>query len=184
MMHAPMHAPSTTPQRKPLRTEVVLLLDASGSMAAGNPRRIDLLWEMLQALRTPQACWRVAVFNTSCRWSGVAAVPEPDGDTDLAGAFEVIGKVNPLRVTVITDGQPNDTEAAYAAGVRLGCPVHILFVGDPGDEDALAFCRRLCETTGGRFATEVLTLKSLTSTAATVKGMLGDGTTSSTVIAL
>jgi Mg-chelatase subunit ChlD len=183
-MNHPVYAPSKPPQRARLRSEVVLLLDASGSMAAGTPRRIDLLWQMVQALRTSQSGWRVAVFNSYCRWSAVAAVPEPDGDTDLAGAFEVIGKVNPLRVTVITDGQPNDTEAAFAAGVHLGCPVHILFVGESGDEDALAFCRRLCEATKGTFATEVLTLTSLAQTTATVKGMLGDGTKPSTAIAL
>jgi hypothetical protein len=183
-MNAPMTAPSKPPQRARLRTEVVLLLDASGSMAEGEPRRIDLLWEMLQALRVLQGRWRVAVFNRDCRWSGVAAVPEPDGDTDLAGAFDVIGKINPLRVTLITDGQPNDEEAALTAGLQLGCPVSILFVGEPDDEQALRFCRKLCDATKGTFATEVLTLTSLAHTAATVKGMLGNGTKPSSVIAL
>ena len=68
-MNAPVKHPSTTLLRQPLRMDTVLLLDTSGSMAEGQPRRIDLLWRAVQALRTPQAHWRIAPFNTRCQWS-------------------------------------------------------------------------------------------------------------------
>jgi uncharacterized protein YegL len=183
-MNAPVKHPSTALRRAPLRTTTVLLLDTSGSMSAGEPRRIDLLWQIVQALRTPQARWRVATFNTYCRWSGVATVPEPSGTTDLGGAIRMIAEAAPLRVTLVTDGEPDDQEDAYEAAVTLQCPVNILFVGDPGDAEATAFCQRVCAVTKGTFATEVLNIQALSQTTATMRKMLGDGTKVSSPITL
>jgi hypothetical protein len=183
-MNAPVTQPSTVMRRAPLRTTTVLLLDTSGSMSTGEPRRIDLLWQMVQALRTPQARWRGATFSSSCRWSGMATVPEPSGTTDLGGALRMIAEATPLRVTLVTDGEPDDQEDAYKAAVALQCPVHILFVGDPGDAEATAFCQRICAATKGTFATEVLNIHVLSHTTATMRKMLGDGVNPSSVIAL
>jgi hypothetical protein len=183
-MNAPMKPPTNPLVRQSLRTTTVLLLDTSGSMSMGEPRRIDLLWQMVQALRTPQSRWRVATFNTYCTWVGLVAVPEPDGVTDLARAFTYIKQANPLRVTLVTDGQPDDQDEAYEAALALQCPVNILFVGDEGDEYAVTFCRRVCTATKGEFATEVLSVQALEHTTATMRKMLGAGTPTSTTIAL
>jgi uncharacterized protein with von Willebrand factor type A (vWA) domain len=48
--------------RRTWRPMTILLLDISGSMESGSPRRIDLLWKAVQALKTPQSRWRVAIF--------------------------------------------------------------------------------------------------------------------------
>jgi hypothetical protein len=153
------------PQRR-WRPLPILLLDTSASMEAGSPRRIDL---------TPQSRWRVAVFSHVCRWVDLEKVPEPYGNTNLAGAFMEIGKVHPTTITLVGDGQPDDPQAAHTEGLRLRCPIHILFVGDPHDAQAIEFCRTLAKATHGTFATKVLTLASLSTVTATVRKMLGAG---------
>jgi uncharacterized protein with von Willebrand factor type A (vWA) domain len=184
-MNAPVRQPSTLITRQPrLCTATVLLLDTSGSMEEGHPRRIDLLWKAVQALKTPQARWKVATFNSRCRWAAVEAVPDPMGGTDLAHAFAVIGEARPARVTVVTDGQPDDMGAAHEAALALHCPVSVLFVGDASDRDAIAFCQRLCAATKGTFATEVLTLAALSKTTETIRKMLGAGQATPTSIPL
>jgi hypothetical protein len=154
----------------------VLLLDVSASMEAGRPRRIELLWEAVRRLRTPESRWRVTAFSSDCRWINLQTCPEPYGSTDVAGAFGEIGRVNPTAVTLITDGQPDDADAAQAAGLLLKCPIHICFVGDADDLQAVEFCQHLCEATKGTFATEALTLAALEKTTHTIRRMLGDGT--------
>jgi hypothetical protein len=121
----------------------------------------------------------VAIFNTHCRWVDPQELPEPRGGTNLAGAFEEIGWVAPTTATLVSDGQPDNAEAAHAAGLRLQCPINICFVGDGDDLQAMEFCRRLCEATGGAFATEALTLTALDKTVQTVRKMLGAGTPAS-----
>jgi hypothetical protein len=154
----------------------VLLLDVSASMEQGRPRRIDLLWNAVSRLKTPASRWRVAAFSSRCQWVDLKQHPEPQGSTDVAGAFVEIGKVAPTSVTIITDGQPDDPDAAHTAGLLLKCPIHICFVGDADDLQAVEFCRGLCEATKGTFATEALTLAALDKTLQTVRKMLGDGT--------
>jgi hypothetical protein len=105
----------------------------------------------------------------------VREVPEPYGNTNLAQAFEEIGQVSPTSVTLVSDGQPDDDEAAHQAGLALRCPINILFVGDPDETYAIDFCRKLCSATKGTFATEALTLAALDQTTSTIRKMLGDG---------
>jgi uncharacterized protein YegL len=109
--------PSTPlPRWRPLP---ILLLDVSASMDESDPRRIDLLWEAVQTLRTPQARWRVAVFSHHCRWRDGQEIPKPFGNTDLADAFRDVAKVRPTSITLVTDGEPDDTTAAHTAGLAL-----------------------------------------------------------------
>lgn len=158
------------------RPMTILLLDVSASMANGSPRRIDMLWKAVQALRTPQARWRVSVFSHHCCWVDLHEIPHPIGNTNLADAFVEVGKVRPTSLTLVTDGEPDDADAAHVAGLALHCPINILFVGNPDDAYAIAFCRRLCEATKGTFATEALTFAALEKTTHTIRKMLGDGT--------
>jgi hypothetical protein len=173
-MHSPVVVSKNTlpvARRRPLP---VLLLDVSASMREGEPRRIDVLWQAVQTLQTPQV--KVAVFSDGCRWTRPEVKPKPFGMTDLAGAFQTIGQVAVTHVTLVTDGEPNETGDAHTRGLALGVPISILFVGDPALEVAVTFCRRLCLATGGTFATEVLTLTSSQAVAKTLQRMLGTGT--------
>jgi hypothetical protein len=177
-MNALSRTPPTPLARTLLRTTTVLLLDTSGSMAVGQPRRIELHWRAVQALRTPQSRWRIATFNTHSQWVSTPSVPEPSGTTNLSA------DTNPARVTLVTDGEPDHMDDAYAAALALGCPIHILFVGDETSAEAVAFCQRVCTATKGTFATDVLTMQSLAQTTATMRKMLGDGAKPSSAIAL
>lgn len=168
-------------RRKP---SLVLLLDASGSMEEGDPRRIDLLWTAVQALRTEHIPWRTAVFNDRCRWVAPEQKPTPAGMTDLTLAFQTVRTVHPTGVTLVTDGQPNDPSSARQAGIALHCPIHILYVGDPTNDDALDFCRQLCTQTKGTFATEVLTLHTVKTATQTLQKMLVADTTKPSAIVL
>jgi hypothetical protein len=174
-----------TPRPRPSwRQMPILLLDVSASMGEGRPRRIDVLWDAVRRLKTPQSRWRVAVFSSHCRWVDLKTCPEPHGSTDLAGALAEISQVRPTAVTLITDGQPDDSGAAHAAGLLLKCPINICFVGDEDETQAVEFCRRLCEATKGTFATEALTLAALEKTTHTIRKMLGDGTPTTASIPL
>ena len=151
----------------------VLLLDTSGSMGEGSPqRRIDLLWTAVQAIRTPTSTWRTATFNSQCRWTSLEQVPFPQGTTDLTSALNLVRLSYPTIVTLVTDGEPDDDITALAAAVALECPVNILYVGDPENADAIAFCRDVCERTKGTFATEVLTLQNVQTVSDTMRKML------------
>jgi hypothetical protein len=163
----------------------VLLLDTSGSMGEGSPkRRIDLLWAAVQAIRTPQSTWRTAVFNHQCRWASLEQVPFPQGTTDLTSALGMIKGAYPTVVTLVTDGEPDDDESALSAAVALECPVNILYVGDPEATHAIDFCRLVCERTKGTFATEVLTLQNVQMITNTMQKMLVSDTTTRTAVAM
>ena len=174
-MQSPVPVPSFTLPIHLRRPQPVLLLDVSASMSTGEPKRITLLWTAVQALRSPPMTWKTAIFNDDCRWLTQERQPTPEGMTNLAGAFDYIRQIKPTVVTLVTDGEPNDMDAAQTRGLALGCPVSILFVGDPQLEEAISFCRRLCQSTGGTFATEVLTLTSGAAVVSTLRRMLGTG---------
>lgn len=157
------------------RSLPVLLLDVSASMALGIPRRIDVLWQAVQVLRMPHATWKAALFSNHCEWSTLEHRPEPDGNTNLSGAFDRIGQVAVTSATLVTDGEPNDAAAAHARDLALGCPISVLYVGDVSNAEAIAFCQRLCLATGGTFATEALTLTATPKVTATLQRMLGTG---------
>jgi hypothetical protein len=70
-------------------------------------------------------------------------LPEPEGGTNLAGALIHIRPLRPRRVIVISDGEPNDPEAALAAARALATHVASYFCGDENNFAAIAFLRAL-----------------------------------------
>ena len=168
-------------RRRPL---AVLLLDISGSMGIDEPRRIDVLWEAVKTLSKATQGWKMATFSDQCRWQVLEEKPEPTGGTDLTKAFQHVGQVPLTRLTLVTDGEPWDMDEAHRAGLALGVPISILFVGDDTDVQAVAFCQRLCLQTQGTFAKEPLTLASRPRISQTIQRMLGTGTSPKPSIAM
>lgn len=166
-------------RRRPL---AVLLLDISASMGSGDPKRIDLLWQAVQTLAKVTSRWKMATFSSDCHWQVLEEQPNPHGGTDLARAFRHVGQVPLTRLTLVTDGQPQDMEAAHEAGITLGIPISILFVGDDTDTEAVTFCQRLCIRTGGMFAREPLSLTSTPMITKTIQRMLDTGETPKSAI--
>jgi uncharacterized protein with von Willebrand factor type A (vWA) domain len=129
-----------------------LLLDVSGSMShrEGERRRIDLLAEAL-AHALPAAGCRVLAFSHSVQeLTGLEPrrpkLPEPGGGTDLAAALQAVAHLTPRpdRLLVISDGEPDDPQAALTAARALRpMTIHSIFVGDDRDHAAKGFMRAL-----------------------------------------
>jgi len=133
-------------QKKALKAQegVVLLLDVSGSMAerVGEKRKIDHLREAVK----PYTSLRMVSFSGRT-WE--MCIPEPQSNTDLAGAFSYLKASQPKEVILVSDGLPDSPEAGLAEAKALGCPVNVIYIGQGGDTGE-AFMRRLAAETGGR----------------------------------
>lgn len=136
------------PERAEDTTAQVILCDTSGSMIG---RRIERLKEQLGAILKDSPA-RLAAFSTGFAWiESVDRLPAPDGSTRLAEALEQVAKAWPTSVLVISDGEPNDPDAAIAAASLIPGVIHTLFVGDD-DKRGVAFMSRLARAGGGNFA--------------------------------
>lgn len=142
----------------------VILLDTSSSMAlpVGNRRRADVLADILGALPVTAGIRRVS-FNSVVTEIGADAWPEPGGGTALAQALTFAAAMNPAHVVIISDGEPDNADAAMAAARDLGargCQIETYFCGDERCHAATAFLRALawCSHDGlGRMAVADLT---------------------------
>jgi hypothetical protein len=137
----------------------VALVDTSGSMAQreGSRRRIDLLTDVLQQVLTADPTLRVITFGsvpeelTGTEPGRNLQLPEPCGSTALHLALEYVAQGPlPIRLVVISDGSPDDPQAALAAAKALA-PVIIdaYYVGPDDDRAAIGFMRAL-SLAGGR----------------------------------
>lgn len=137
----------------------VALADTSGSMAQreGSRRRIDLLADVLQQVLTADPAFRIIAFGsvpeelTGTEPGTNLRLPEPCGSTALHLALEHVARgPRPTRVVVISDGSPDDPQAALAAAKTLA-PITIdaYYVGPDDDRAAIGFMRAL-SLAGGR----------------------------------
>lgn len=138
----------------------ILLLDTSGSMSGDVTRgesKIEILWSIVQQLRAQAIPFRTAEFNNECNWSDGVAMPRPSGSTALASALEYVASVSPQQITLVTDGYPNNPEAALEVASLLQCKINVLYVGPSSDYRAIDFCQRLAAACGGSYAHNSLT---------------------------
>jgi hypothetical protein len=123
-----------------------ILLDTSSSMAepVGGRRRIDVLADILrQILPTVPDARLIAFSSVVTEIESGAPVPEPGGGTDLAAALEYAAHLRPRRIVIISDGEPNDSEAAITAARALRCAIVTYYVGDERNHASVAFLRAL-----------------------------------------
>lgn len=143
-----------TPTRPPPAgpADLVVLLDCSGSMhqAVGARRKIDHLKDHLVRIWPDTRNCRLLAFNSSV-WplTGPMAVPEPHGGTDVARALEEARRSLPGRVLLISDGTPDDADAAIAVAASMICVIDVIYVGPDHDAEAYRFLRRLADVGGG-----------------------------------
>lgn len=114
--------------------KVCLLLDVSGSM--GDPaepgiRKIDALRRVVRDLSAPS----IFAFSRSCKRVTRETIPEPDGGTALHLAFARIKSAGMTRSVLITDGLPDDEDAAIREA--QGLALDILYVGPAPKPDFL-----------------------------------------------
>jgi hypothetical protein len=124
----------------------VVLLDTSTSMAEpiGSRRRIDVLADILHQVLPATLGVRLFAFSSAVREiERHAPLPEPEGGTALHLALAHAASLAPARVVVISDGEPDDADAALAAARELGCEIITYFAGDERNHAAVAVLRAL-----------------------------------------
>jgi Mg-chelatase subunit ChlD len=130
---------------------VVVMCDISGSMR-GN--KIDRLKRELLKLWPEIGKAKLMAFSNRPEWvdGGPNALPPVGGNTDLAAALTLAAHVWPSEVIVISDGLPQDEQAALDAAQALPGTISVLFIGDEQDQRGADFMRRLALVGGGLFA--------------------------------
>lgn len=106
--------------------KICLLLDVSGSMAdPAEPgvRKIDALRRIVQSLQAPS----IFAFSRVCKRVTRETIPEPGGGTALHVAFARIKSHGVSRAVLVTDGLPDDEDAALREA--QGLALDIFYVG-------------------------------------------------------
>jgi len=126
---------------------IVLLLDVSGSMSeyVGEKRKIDHLREAVR----DYASLRKVSFSSDV---AEGSIPNPNGGTNMADAFEHLLSSHPKEVVLISDGLPDSQEGALSAARSLACPINVIYIG-PGGDEGEAFMERLAAETSGKQVT-------------------------------
>lgn len=131
---------------------VVILADCSGSMAetAGADRKETLLRQALTHVLPSISHARLYGFHSiPVPVSIPEQLPSATGSTALHLALEAAQREKPVRTLVISDGHPDDEEAAIHAAESLSGRIDALYIGPDSDAAAIAFLRRLAFRCGG-----------------------------------
>lgn len=145
-----------------------VLADISGSMSesVGSATKYDLL---KKALGDPIIDWtaqQLIAFNSFPEPATPATLPQPSANTALHRAIEFIVPEKPAYTLVISDGQPDDEQAALNAADKLTGIIDVLFIGADNDYEAIAFLKKLAARNGGKmFIRDLQKTKSLPATA-------------------
>lgn len=147
-------------------TGTFLLLDCSYSMSdeiAPHQRAIDKLRTVARQLREDSPAVRQVAFPVEghAAIEIAADIPEPGGNgTPLAEAIDYAAGRGALHLIVVSDGAPNDEQAALRAATASRCRIDVCFIGRAGDPGE-AFLRRLAAASGGQCDTLSLATKAL-----------------------
>lgn len=174
-----------------LSADAIVLIDVSGSMGirdvenAGGPSR-PYFGEPTRAsgrTRFEAACdelarlqatlpGRIAVVQFSSSvgfcWGGK---PLYEGaGTDLAGALKFVQAADgTVEFYVVSDGHPDDSDAALSVARRFDSTIHTIYIGAEGGPGA-AFLRRLASVSGGQSS-----VNKVPELAARIGGLLASG---------
>lgn len=168
-------------KERQVERETFLLLDYSSSMADsvspyGLTRKIDALRQVAHDLRDDVSCPQVG-FGGYAQSGGIRflaeSIPEPSGGTPLAEGIFFCKQQGAKHLIVVSDGAPNDREAALQAARDFDGPIDVFYVGPEGDAGA-EFMKRLAEATKGRV--QVTTLKETKFLTSAIRGLLAGAT--------
>lgn len=129
----------------------LVLADVSGSMSesAGTTSKYEVLQKALGYALSPTDTL-IAFAATPERVAGPTELPRPSGGTALHLALGEAAGEHPARTLVISDGKPDDEEAAMEAARTCPGIINVIFCGPDDDTEAIAFLRRLAAVGGGR----------------------------------
>jgi len=141
----PSRAVSLAPPSVGGTAAIVLIADVSASMRG---RKYDRLKASIRDMVNRKAL--LLAFSWRTWWCETADdMPRPEGDTDLAAALLVAAEKFPAKVIVLSDGVPNDEQAALRAADRIPGVISCAFVGDDDDRAGMEFMRKLARVGGG-----------------------------------
>lgn len=140
-------------QQAQATSAVVILADVSSSMnePAGGKKKIDILREALSHQWPSVRYGHLIAFSSLVATiDSPANLPNPSGSTALHLAIEAARSFRPRRTLIISDGHPDDKDAALIAADGLTGRIDVIYCGPEGDEKAINFLNRLARRTGGR----------------------------------
>lgn len=140
-------------QRQQAATDAVIILaDVSSSMteAAGSKSKYQILKDALNTVWPSAHGARLIAFDSIPEFlADPQSLPLPRGGTALHVAIQAAQCLRPGRTLIITDGRPDDKQAALAAADALTGRIDVIYCGLDSDLDAIAFLQRLARSTGG-----------------------------------
>jgi hypothetical protein len=137
-----------------MSARLALLCDRSASMSdrdADSRPKYQIEDEVVSSLQRRYRGQIVLVsFSTHARIELSGTLPTPNGMTNLAGALDRIRPIVDagIRVCVISDGYPDDAEAALRVARSLKYRLDCIYIGRAGSEGDL-FMQRLAAEVGG-----------------------------------
>lgn len=134
-----------------LGADAIILVDVSGSMS-GSP--FDQACGELHKLQADLP-GKVAVigFSDAPEFAPSGRPRFSSGGTDLARALAFVHVADgcDVRFIVISDGYPNDPEAALREARKFESRIDCVFIGPEGDSGA-EFLRKLAAASGGQYS--------------------------------
>lgn len=142
-----------------LSASTIIVVDVSGSMdtkdARGGQRRYNVACEELRSLqeRLPGKV-AVVAFSDAPSFIPSGVPPFLGGGTDLAAALRFVQPADgTVDYVVISDGEPNDAEAAIAIAQTLTSRIDVVYVGPKSERRGAEFLQNLARAGGGRYRT-------------------------------
>lgn len=153
--------------------EVLVVCDLSGSMVESigglNVSKFRHLEIAVADIRKRFPKIRVIGFHSIAFEINSPNLPLPTGGTDLARALDFARQWKPRKTIIISDGLPDDPDAAQGSANRLTGVVDTIYCG-PDGHPAIEFLRSLSNSTGG---TSLAWDGYQTQLAANIRGLLG-----------
>lgn len=154
-----------------------LALDVSGSMREcmrNGKMKIDGLREVVKDIETNGVVKKIAFGGIDGNAYVVHSIPNAAGGTPLHAAIDLAKQQGSQRLIVISDGIPDNQDAAMNAAKRFEGKIDVVYVGDPNDPwNGEDFLRKLAASTGGtEFTGDLSQPKEL---AGQIMGLLGEG---------
>lgn len=143
-----------------LGATTIVVVDVSGSMAIedsrGGRERYSVACEELAKLQAENPGeLAVVAFSSVAQFCPGGVPPFLGGGTDLARALQFVKSWDNtgLSFVVVSDGQPDDEQAALREAQTFKSRISCVYVGPETDRSGSLFLRRLAEMSGGQYAT-------------------------------
>ena len=155
--------------------DVVIIVDTSGSMhttdSRGGRSRYDVALEELATLQNSNpGKLAVIAFSNTTYFVPSGQPPMLGGGTDLAGAlrFTKIADTGDMRFVIVSDGEPDDAQAALEVAATYKGRIDVVYVGPEDRPTGREFLTRLAQSKGG----QAVTAKQATQLAAQTQRLL------------